>query len=87
MPLCVEARALSSCCAALAQTVAANNLCNSFQAFNTNYHDTGLFGIITTADKNAAIDDLSWAIMHEVQWAPRCLDMCRVPAGSVRCVI
>jgi processing peptidase subunit beta len=50
----------------LAQTVAANNLCNSYQAFNTNYHDTGLFGIITTADKNAAIDDLSWAIMHEL---------------------
>ena len=55
-----------SCCAALAQTVAANNLCTSYQAFNTNYHDTGLFGIIATADKTAAIDDLSWAIMHEV---------------------
>ena len=46
--------------------MAANNLCTSYQAFNTNYHDTGLFGIIATADKTAAIDDLSWAIMHEV---------------------
>jgi processing peptidase subunit beta len=26
---------------ALAQTVAANNLADSFMAFNTNYHDTG----------------------------------------------
>ncbi len=52
--------------AALAQTVAANNLCNSYTAFNTNYHDTGLFGVIATAEKGAHIDDLSWAIMHEV---------------------
>lgn len=47
--------------------MATNNLCNSYQAFNTNYHDTGLFGVIATADKHAAIDDLSWAIMHEVR--------------------
>jgi processing peptidase subunit beta len=50
----------------LAQTVAANNLCNSYTAFNTNYHDTGLFGVIATAEKGGHIDDLAWAIMHEV---------------------
>ncbi len=63
-------RASYPCCrvAALAQTVAANQLCNSYTAFNTNYHDTGLFGVIATADKAAPLDDLAWAIMHEV-WA------------------
>jgi len=50
----------------LANTVAANKLCNSYTAFNTNYHDTGLFGIIATAEANAPHDDLAWAIMHEV---------------------
>lgn len=52
--------------AALAQTVAANKLCNSYTAFNTNYHDTGLFGVIAHAPNDAHHDDLSWAIMHEV---------------------
>ena len=51
--------------AGLASTVAANKLCNSFTAFNTNYHDTGLFGIVATAENNAPHDDLAWAIMHE----------------------
>lgn len=46
--------------------MAANKLCNSYTAFNTNYHDTGLFGIIATAEANAPHDDLAWAIMHEV---------------------
>lgn len=80
-----------SCHAALAQTVAANNLCTSYQAFNTNYHDTGLFGIIATADKTAAIDDLSWAIMHEVGGSlGHCImsrtvqRVCRVASGCSR---
>lgn len=50
----------------LAQTVATNKLCNSYTAFNTNYHDTGLFGVIAHADNDAHHDDLSWAIMHEM---------------------
>ena len=29
----------------LAQKCALNNLVNSYMAFNTNYHDTGLFGV------------------------------------------
>ena len=29
----------------LAQRVAINGLCNSYMAFNTNYQDTGLFGV------------------------------------------
>lgn len=32
----------------LAQKIAANNLANSYMAFNTNYHDTGLFGVYVT---------------------------------------
>lgn len=53
--------------AGLASTVAANKLCNSFTAFNTNYHDTGLFGVVATAENNAPHDDLAWAIMHEAR--------------------
>ena len=34
----------------LAQTVAANGLAESFVAFNTNYRDTGLFGVYAVAD-------------------------------------
>jgi len=50
----------------LSQICYQNKLCNSYMAFNTNYHDTGLFGVYATADKDAPIDDLSWAIMQEV---------------------
>ena len=39
----------------LAQRVAVNGLCNSYMAFNTNYHDTGLFGVYAVADKHAAV--------------------------------
>lgn len=49
----------------LAQAVAANKLANSFMAFNTNYHDTGLFGVYAVADPNSAdMEDLCWTIMH-----------------------
>ena len=50
--------------AGLAQICYQNQLCNSYMAFNTNYHDTGLFGVYTSADKDAPIADLSWAIMQ-----------------------
>ena len=43
----------------MAQRVAINNLADSYMAFNTNYHDTGLFGFYATADpKHQAVDDL-----------------------------
>lgn len=48
----------------LAQKVAANELAESFMAFNTNYSDAGLFGIYTIA-KPDKLSDLAWAIMHE----------------------
>lgn len=40
-------------------------VCDSFLAFNTNYHDSGLFGCYTVSDKNAALDDLGWCVMNE----------------------
>lgn len=46
----------------LAQIVAANNLCSSFNAFSTNYHDTGLFGISTVAEPGSDLEDLAWAM-------------------------
>ncbi|CAI5939935.1 unnamed protein product [Closterium sp. NIES-64] len=49
----------------LAQKVAANSLCERFMAFNTNYSDTGLFGVYACA-KPDHLDDLAWAMMHEI---------------------
>ena len=49
----------------MAQRVAINNLADSYMAFNTNYHDTGLFGFYATADpKHQAVDDLVWLHIH-----------------------
>ncbi len=39
----------------LAQRVAVNGLCTSYMAFNTNYHDTGLFGVYAVADKHQPV--------------------------------
>ncbi|PWA98709.1 Metalloenzyme, LuxS/M16 peptidase-like protein [Artemisia annua] len=49
----------------LAQMVAISELAESFTAFNTNYKDTGLFGVYATA-KADCLDDLAFAIMQEV---------------------
>ncbi len=35
----------------LTQTVASEGLADSFMAFNTNYHDTGLFGIYGVTER------------------------------------
>ena len=37
----------------LGQLFSANNLGESYMAFNTTYHDTGLFGIYCTSPKGA----------------------------------
>jgi processing peptidase subunit beta len=51
----------------LAQTVAANKLASSFMAFNTNYHDIGLFGVYAVADPHESnMEDLAWTIMHNM---------------------
>lgn len=42
----------------LAQRVATNGLANSYMAFNTNYHDTGLFGVYAVCDKDAPVSRL-----------------------------
>ena len=42
----------------LAQRVATNGLANSYMAFNTNYHDTGLFGVYAVCDKDAPVSHL-----------------------------
>jgi processing peptidase subunit beta len=48
----------------LAQRIAADNLADSYMAFNSCYRDSGLFGIYACAD-GKTVDDLAWAIMHE----------------------
>jgi mitochondrial-processing peptidase subunit beta len=40
------------------------NLCHSFQAFNTCYSDTGLWGVYFITDKNK-IDDFMIALQNE----------------------
>ena len=54
----------------LAQTVAVNGLAESYMAFNTNYHDTGLFGVYAVADPHESdLEDLCWTIMHNMTGA------------------
>ncbi|KAJ6402540.1 hypothetical protein OIU84_014607 [Salix udensis] len=48
----------------LVQKVAINEIAESMMAFNTNYKDTGLFGVYAVA-KPDSLDDLAWAIMQE----------------------
>ncbi|GER31310.1 mitochondrial processing peptidase [Striga asiatica] len=49
----------------LAQKIAINEIAESFMAFNTNYYDTGLFGVYAIA-KPECLDDLAYAIMYEL---------------------
>ncbi|KAG9439817.1 hypothetical protein H6P81_019982 [Aristolochia fimbriata] len=51
--------------AELAQRVGINDIAESLMAFNTNYKDTGLFGVYAIA-KPSCLDDLSFAIMYEI---------------------
>lgn len=50
----------------LTQKIATDNLADAFMAFNTNYHDTGLFGVYAVTDRERS-PDLSWVIMNEVR--------------------
>lgn len=60
---------LCACCvpagSVLTQKIATDNLADAFMAFNTNYHDTGLFGVYAVTDRDRS-PDLSWVIMNEV---------------------
>ncbi|CAN1248302.1 Probable mitochondrial-processing peptidase subunit beta, mitochondrial [Linum perenne] len=49
----------------LVQRVSVNDLAESVMAFNTNYKDTGLFGVYAVA-KPEDLDDLTYAIMYEI---------------------
>ncbi|XP_007032699.2 PREDICTED: probable mitochondrial-processing peptidase subunit beta, mitochondrial [Theobroma cacao] len=48
----------------LAQRVGIDEIAESMMAFNTNYKDTGLFGVYAVA-KPDCLDDLAYAIMYE----------------------
>jgi processing peptidase subunit beta len=49
----------------LTQTVASEGLASSFMAFNTNYHDTGLFGVYGVTDRDNC-EDFGHHAMHEL---------------------
>ncbi|XP_041007660.1 probable mitochondrial-processing peptidase subunit beta, mitochondrial isoform X1 [Juglans microcarpa x Juglans regia] len=48
----------------LAQRIGINEIAESMMSFNTNYKDTGLFGVYAVA-KPDALDDLAYAVMNE----------------------
>ncbi|XAR65262.1 Ubiquinol--cytochrome-c reductase [Bertholletia excelsa] len=50
---------------ALVQRVAINEIAENMMAFNTNYKDTGLFGVHAVA-KPDCLDDLAYSIMYEM---------------------
>ena len=43
----------------------ANQLANSFMAFNTNYADAGLFGVHVSTDAKENLDDVAFCVMQE----------------------
>jgi predicted Zn-dependent peptidase len=49
----------------LTQKIATDELADAFMAFNTNYHDTGLFGVYAVTDRDRS-QDLSWVLMNEI---------------------
>lgn len=49
----------------LVQRVGINEIAESMTAFNTNYKDTGLFGVYAIAQPDC-LDDLAYAIMYEI---------------------
>lgn len=49
----------------LTQTVGAEGLADAFMAFNTNYHDTGLFGVYGVTDR-ARCEGFASAVMTEL---------------------
>eukprot|EP00878_Enallax_costatus_P000634 GHUV01000737.1.p1 GENE.GHUV01000737.1~~GHUV01000737.1.p1 ORF type:complete len:493 (+),score=146.57 GHUV01000737.1:128-1606(+) len=49
----------------LTQKIATDELADAFMAFNTNYHDTGLFGVYAVTDRDRSAD-LSWVLMNEI---------------------
>nr|CBW52774.1 ubiquinol:cytochrome c oxidoreductase 50 kDa core 1 subunit [Polytomella sp. Pringsheim 198.80] len=49
----------------LVQRVAAEGLADSFMTFNTNYHDTGLFGVYGVTDRDRC-NDYSYYIMNHL---------------------
>ena len=64
----------------LAQSLHANDLANSFMAFNTNYADTGLFGVHVSSENKEALDDAAFCVMQELRgliYDPKAEDVIR----------
>jgi hypothetical protein len=91
LTLGARARAGPNMSSMLAQRVAINKLANSFMAFNTNYQDSGLFGVYAVVGKDQSVDDLARALPRprrpaEAGWhmpAPVCQAL--LHRSSVRC--
>lgn len=49
----------------LTQKIAIDELADAYMAFNTNYHDTGLFGVYAVTEASKC-EDLAWVIMNEM---------------------
>lgn len=49
----------------LTQKIATDELADAYMAFNTNYHDSGLFGVYAVTDRDRSAE-CSWTVMNEV---------------------
>lgn len=45
----------------MTQTVAVDGVADAYMAFNTNYHDTGLFGVYGVTDRDRC-EDFAWTV-------------------------
>lgn len=50
----------------LAMRLSQGGLAKSFMAFNSNYHDAGLFGLYAVTEEKRNLDDLAWVMMKEM---------------------
>jgi len=50
----------------IAHSLSTNELANSYMAFNTNYHDTGLFGVHFVTENLEHIDEAAWVVMRDL---------------------
>ncbi len=64
----------------LTQRIAVDELADSFTAFNTNYHDTGLFGVYAVTDRERC-SDLTWCAACRAAARPACRGAASVPGG------
>jgi hypothetical protein len=66
----------------MTQTVAIEGLADAYMAFNTNYHDTGLFGVYGVTDRDRC-EDFAWTVSTQGKQLNSTADQhCSAPCSS-----